>query len=249
MLSRRVSAPQDPPTSLPSHEGPPEPHRSVRSPLKRGVDVAGALFGLAVGSPLLAAGALAVRIRHGRPVLFRQSRPGLDGRLFNALKLRTMTNAVDRHGVVLSDAQRLTRLGRWLRASSIDELPQLVNVLRGDMSLVGPRPLLPEYLDRYSCEQARRHEVRPGLTGWAQIHGRNELDWEPRLELDVWYVDHWSHRLDMKIVWRTGGVFVRRRGTSAPGQATMTMFRPHDPSADQVALEASDSHDQTSAAD
>ena len=219
-----MSAPHDPPTSLPSHESPHEPHRSIRSPLKRGVDVAGALFGLAVGSPLLAACALAVRIRLGRPVLFRQSRPGLDGRLFDALKLRTMTNAVDSHGVVLSDAERLTRLGRWLRASSIDELPQLVNVLRGDMSLVGPRPLLPEYLDRYSCEQARRHEVRPGLTGWAQVNGRNALSWDEKFAADVWYVDNRNLWLDCRILALTVLVLSNRRGISAEGSATMPPF-------------------------
>ena len=161
----------------------------------------------------------------GGPVLFRQQRPGLDGRLFTALKLRTMTIAADRSGRPLSDAERLTRLGHWLRTLSIDELPQLWNVLRGDMSLVGPRPLLVEYLDRYTPGQAKRHEVRPGLTGWAQVHGRNEVEWETRLALDAWYVDHWSLALDLRILWRSVAVLVRRKGIAAPGSVSMPLFQ------------------------
>ena len=201
-------------------------HPAVRSRSKRALDVAGATIGLLLSSPLLLTAALAVRVRMGRPVLFRQTRPGMHARPFTALKLRTMAAATDRHGRAVDDAARLTRLGRWLRAWSIDELPQLWNVLRGDMSLVGPRPLLPEYIERYSPEQARRHEVRPGLTGWAQVHGRNEVAWEPRLALDTWYVEHWSFGLDVKILWRSVGVLLKRTGIAAPGSATMAPFQP-----------------------
>ena len=204
-------------------------HRAVRSVVKRTIDVLVASSVLVLSAPVLAAAAIAVRVRMGRPVFFRQPRPGLEGQLFTALKLRTMTDAVDGHGRTLSDGERLTRLGRGLRASSIDELPQLWNVLRGEMSIVGPRPLLPEYLERYGGEQARRHDVRPGLTGWAQVNGRNEVDWEPRLAMDVWYVDHWSLRLDLRILWRSIGVLVRRTGTTAPGQASMPVFAPVTP--------------------
>jgi lipopolysaccharide/colanic/teichoic acid biosynthesis glycosyltransferase len=160
----------------------------------------------------------------GRPVLFRQARPGLHGKPFVMYKFRTMRDLRDAEGNLLPDEARLTPFGRWLRTTSLDELPELVNVLRGEMSLVGPRPLLMEYLERYTPEQARRHEVKPGITGWAQIHGRNNLSWEERLRLDVWYVDHWSLWLDLKILWRTLWMVLRREGISAQGHATMPRF-------------------------
>lgn len=195
-------------------------------------DVAKRAFDLVVGSlllvaasPVMAVAALAVRVRLGRPVLFRQVRPGRDGRLFTLLKLRTMTEAADPAGRPLPDAQRLTRLGRFLRATSIDELPELVNVVRGDMSLVGPRPLLVEYLSRYSPMQARRHEVRPGMTGWTQVNGRNALSWDEKLALDVWYVDHRSLLLDLRIIARTIPALLAGRGVNQPGHATMPNFQ------------------------
>jgi lipopolysaccharide/colanic/teichoic acid biosynthesis glycosyltransferase len=192
---------------------------------KRLLDVAGALvLGLAT-LPLLALAALAVRLAMGSPVLYRQARAGLHGRPFTLLKLRTMRATAPGEDALASDGVRLTRLGRWLRATSVDELPQLWNVLRGDMALVGPRPLLPEYLPRYSAEQARRHEVRPGLTGLAQIRGRNGLPWPERLALDVWYVDHRSLRLDLAILLATAAAVVRRDGVSAAGHATMPEFQ------------------------
>lgn len=180
-----------------------------------------ALFGL----PLALAVALLVRLKLGAPVLFRQQRPGLDGRPFTLLKFRTMTGERTAEGGLAADAERLTALGRWLRRTSLDELPELWSVLRGDMSLVGPRPLLMQYLGRYTPEQARRHEVRPGITGWAQIHGRNAQSWERRFELDVWYVDHLGLRLDLKILAITVAKLLSGEGISAPGHATMPRFR------------------------
>lgn len=175
-------------------------------------------------SPLILATGLAIGLSMGRPVIFRQRRPGLNGRIFRLYKFRTMTGAKGADGKPLPDAQRITRLGRFVRALSLDELPQLVNVLKGDMSLVGPRPLLPEYLERYSPEQARRHEMKPGITGWAQVNGRNALDWETRFKLDVWYVDHWSLALDLRILAMTALKVLRRTGVSADGHATMPEF-------------------------
>jgi len=192
---------------------------------KRMLDVLGAATGLVLTVPVQAAAAVAVRRRLGSPVLFRQDRPGLGGRPFSLVKLRTMRDAVDESGRVLPDGARLTPLGRRLRAWSIDELPELWNVLRGEMSLVGPRPLLMEYLDRYTPEQARRHEVRPGITGWVQVSGRNALSWEEKFELDVWYVDHVSLGLDLRILWRTLRAVVMRDGISAAGHETMPEFR------------------------
>lgn len=192
--------------------------------VKRLVDVAGAGVGLVLTAPILAAASVAIVYDMGTPVLFRQRRPGQDGKIFTLYKLRTMRDAVDRSGRTLPDAERLTALGRFLRASSIDELPELYNVLRGDMSLVGPRPLLVEYLERYSPRQARRHEVRPGLTGWAQINGRNTVDWDERFELDVWYVDNWSNGLDLRILWKTVAKVAAREGISQAGEATMKPF-------------------------
>jgi len=196
-------------------------------PAKRPLDVVFSWVALALCSPLLALVAIIVRMCLGAPVLFRQQRPGLHGKPFTLLKFRTMTEAKDAQGNLLPDAQRLTGLGRFLRSSSLDELPELWNVLRGDMSLVGPRPLLMEYLQRYTPEQARRHEVRPGITGWAQIHGRNAVDWERRLALDVWYVDHASAWLDLRILLRTFVQVLQRKGITAPGYATMPEFRGH----------------------
>lgn len=174
--------------------------------------------------PLMAVLAGLVRWQLGAPVFFRQTRPGRHGELFELWKFRTMTDARDAAGRLLPDAQRLTPFGRWLRATSLDELPELFNVLRGEMSLVGPRPLLPQYLERYTPEQARRHEVRPGVTGWAQVHGRNALTWEEKFRLDVWYVDHQSLWLDLKVLCLTVWQVLRRHGISAPGEATMPEF-------------------------
>lgn len=165
-----------------------------------------------------------VRFKLGSPVLFRQVRPGLHGQPFMMVKFRTMTDARGPDGELLPDAQRLTAFGRLLRASSLDELPELWNVLRGEMSMVGPRPLLMEYLPLYTPEQARRHEVRPGITGWAQVNGRNALSWEERFKLDVWYVDHQSFWLDLRILWRTLRKVIVREGISAAGEATMSKF-------------------------
>nr|WP_262895142.1 sugar transferase [Hymenobacter jeongseonensis] len=193
------------------------------------LDVALALPLLVFALPLLlVAAGLAASQNRGR-VLFRQRRPGWHGRLFTLYKLQTMTDARNAAGHLLPDAQRLPTLGRWLRATSLDELPQLWNILRGDLSLVGPRPLLPEYLPLYSPTQARRHEVRPGLTGWAQVNGRNAISWEEKFAYDVWYVDNLSWRLDMTILWRTAGRVLRGSGVAAPGEATTAAFRGTPP--------------------
>jgi len=165
-----------------------------------------------------------IRLALGRPVLFRQTRIGLCEKPFTFFKFRTMTDARDASGALLPDEQRLTAFGRFLRATSLDELPQLWNVLRGDMSLVGPRPLLPQYVSRYNAHQRRRHEVKPGITGWAQINGRNAITWEEKFDLDVWYVDHQSLWLDLKILWLTMLKVVRRDGISQSGYATMPEF-------------------------
>jgi lipopolysaccharide/colanic/teichoic acid biosynthesis glycosyltransferase len=196
---------------------------------KRALDVAGAVLMLLATAPLALAVAALVRLRLGAPVLYRQTRPGLGGRPFELWKFRTMRDAADAGGRPLPDAARLTRLGAWLRRASLDELPELVNVLRGEMSRVGPRPLLLEYLPRYDAAQRRRHDVRPGITGWAQVHGRNAVGWEERFRLDVWYVDHLSLRLDLAILLRTVGHVFRPRGISAAGHATMPRFGEGDP--------------------
>ena len=167
---------------------------------------------------------LRIRQQFGKPVLFRQTRPGLEGHPFELLKFRSMKNERDSHGHLLSDDKRLSDFGRWLRSTSLDELPELWNVLRGDMSLVGPRPLLMEYLPLYSPEQARRHEVRPGITGWAQVNGRNAISWEEKFRLDVWYVDNHSFWLDLKILFLTVVRVFQRSGISAEGDATMPKF-------------------------
>lgn len=165
-----------------------------------------------------------IRREMGAPVLFSQTRPGRHGKPFKMIKFRTMRDAIDADGRPLPDAERLTKLGRFLRSSSLDELPELWNVLKGDMSLVGPRPLLMEYLPLYSEEQARRHEVRPGVTGWAQVNGRNAISWDEKFALDVWYVDNRSLWLDLKIIWLTLRKVVKREGISAAGEATMSKF-------------------------
>ena len=200
------------------------------SALKRLFDLGLGGGALLAGAPLLLGVAALVRARLGRPVLFRQVRPGRGGRLFTMYKFRTMREARGADGAPLPDAERLTPLGRWLRATSLDELPELWNVVRGEMSLVGPRPLLVEYLPRYSPTQARRHQVKPGLTGWAQIHGRNALDWERKLALDVWYVDHQSLLLDLYILARTAGVVLGRRGIGHADEVTMPPFLGDQPS-------------------
>jgi sugar transferase EpsL len=193
--------------------------------LKRLFDIVFSALALLLLSPLLAALALAVLLPGGGPVLFVQERPGLRGKPFWLYKFRTMRDLRDAAGAPLPDADRLTRVGRFLRAASLDELPELLNVLKGDMSLVGPRPLLMEYLPLYTQEQGRRHDVKPGLTGWAQIHGRNDQSWEERFELDVWYVDNRSMLLDVKILAVTLLRVLRREGISQPGHATMPPFR------------------------
>jgi lipopolysaccharide/colanic/teichoic acid biosynthesis glycosyltransferase len=198
---------------------------------KRMIDVVGAAGALIVTAPVQLLAAAVVRRQMGTPVIFRQKRPGLDGRPFTLLKFRTMVNTLDGSGAIGSDADRLTALGRRLRASSIDELPELWNVIRGDMSLVGPRPLLMEYLPRYSPEQACRHEVRPGITGWAQVNGRNALTWEEKFELDVWYVENLTFGLDARILWRTVVTVFTRGGIAADGHATAPEFKPLPPGA------------------
>jgi len=197
---------------------------SIARAAKRLIDILVSLFALVLLSPLILVVAVAVAIGIGRPVLFRQVRPGLDGKPFTIFKFRTMTDRRGEDGSLLPDADRLTSLGRWLRSTSLDELPELWNVLAGDMSLVGPRPLLMHYLPRYSPTQARRHEVRPGLTGWAQINGRNAITWDQKLAMDVWYVDNWSLGLDFRILGMTIVSVLRREGIAAEGSATMPEF-------------------------
>jgi len=192
--------------------------------MKRLFDIATAALAIVLLSPVLLALAAIIRWKLGTPVLFRQQRPGLGGRPFWLLKFRTMTDACGADGVLLPDSERLTRFGRFLRATSLDELPELLNVLKGDMSLVGPRPLLMQYLERYNSEQARRHEVKPGLTGWAQVNGRNAITWEEKFQLDVWYVDNRSLWLDIKIIFLTIWKIFKREGINQTGQATMEEF-------------------------
>ena len=191
---------------------------------KRIFDLALTLSGLVLVSPILILVAVLVRIFHGSPVIFQHKRPGYRSRPFTLYKFRTMTDARDEHGHLLPDEIRLTPLGKFLRATSLDELPELFNVLKGEMSLIGPRPLLMQYLDRYTPEQARRHDVLPGVTGWAQINGRNNLSWEIKFELDVWYVDHWSLWLDLKILGLTFLKVLAREGINEPGNATAREF-------------------------
>ena len=191
---------------------------------KRLFDFLVSLGAVSLLSPLIFSLAILVRARHGAPVCFRQLRPGYHGKPFRMSKLRTMTNERDSQGNLLPDEQRMTRLGSFLRSTSLDELPELFNVLKGDMSVVGPRPLLMQYLDRYTPEQARRHEVKPGMTGWAQINGRNALSWEEKFALDVWYVDNRTLWLDLRILCVTVWKIIKREGISQPGRATMEEF-------------------------
>ncbi|MEN5304355.1 sugar transferase [Pseudomonas sp. TWI628] len=197
--------------------------------LKRLFDLTAAAVALLLLSPVIALVAWKVRKNLGAPVLFRQQRPGLDGKPFEMVKFRTMRDAVDAQGNVLPDAQRMTPFGGFLRSSSLDELPELWNVLKGEMSLVGPRPLLMEYLPLYSPEQYRRHEVRPGVTGWAQINGRNALGWEDKFKLDVWYVDNRNFWLDLKILFLTVKKVVKKDGISGDGEVTMSKFTGNRP--------------------
>ena len=192
--------------------------------LKRAFDIAASASALVVLSPVLAITAYKVKKELGSPVLFRQTRPGLHGKPFEMIKFRTMKDATDKEGNALPDSERLTEFGKKLRASSLDELPELWNVLKGDMSLVGPRPLLMEYLPLYSAEQAKRHNVRPGVTGYAQVNGRNSLSWEDKFKLDTWYVEHQSFLLDMKILLKTVIKVIIKDGISAEGEATMSKF-------------------------
>jgi sugar transferase EpsL len=196
----------------------------VKAAVKRGMDVVAAALALVVVWPVMLAVGVAIRVSDGTPVIFRQKRPGLGGRPFTVLKFRTMRDARDGRGGLLPDAARLTPLGKLLRQLSLDELPQLWNVVRGDMSLVGPRPLLMEYMERYSAEEMRRHEVKPGITGWAQVNGRNARSWAERFALDVWYVDNWSLGLDAWILLRTPWGMATRNGISQQGHATMPEF-------------------------
>lgn len=207
---------------------------------KRALDILVSALALIVLAPLIALTGIAVRAALGSPVLFRQDRPGLHGKPFKLVKFRTMSGDGSAGTEVASDRFRLTRMGALLRAASLDELPQLWNVLRGDMSLVGPRPLLMQYLPRYNCEQARRHEVRPGMTGWAQVNGRNSLSWDDRLALDTWYVDNRSFALDLKILALTAARLIRPRGISAANEATMTEFMGSDPGgSNQASIQSS----------
>lgn len=199
--------------------------------IKRIFDFIIALTLVIITSPLQLILAILVRVVHGRPIIFKQARPGYKGRIFTLYKFRSMTEVRDPNGRPLSDTMRLTRFGRFLRSSSLDELPELINVLRGEMSLVGPRPLLVEYLPRYTSEQARRHDVLPGITGWAQVNGRNAISWEQKFELDVWYVDNWSIGLDMKILWLTLWAVIKRQNITPPGQSSMEEFLGSPPDA------------------
>jgi lipopolysaccharide/colanic/teichoic acid biosynthesis glycosyltransferase len=207
-------------------------------PLKRLLDIVGAVTGLLVFSPVLAVLYVLIWFSMGTPVLFRQIRPGRDGRAFKLVKFRTMRDAIDANGRQLPDSERITRLGALMRSTSLDELPEFWNVLVGEMSLVGPRPLLTEYLPLYTKEQARRHEVKPGITGWAQVNGRNALNWEDKFTLDVWYVDHRTFWLDLKILWLTVKKVLLRDGISAEGEATMPRFTGSASTAEAVQREA-----------
>lgn len=191
---------------------------------KRIFDVIFSLTALILLSPLMVLLVLLIFIFLGKPVIFKQKRPGLNGKIFYMFKFRTMTEARDGQGNLLPDADRLTRFGRFLRSTSLDELPELVNVLKGDMSIVGPRPLLVDYLPLYTPEQMRRHNMRPGITGWAQINGRNAISWEDKFKYDVWYIDHWSFWLDMKIIVMTVAKVLRREGINQQGETTMGRF-------------------------
>ena len=193
--------------------------------MKRLFDLISSFIGLLFLLPVIVLIVLLVRLKVGSPVLFKQARPGLNGKIFNMVKFRTMTNECDKDGKLLSDEIRLTKFGQFLRSTSLDELPGLWNVLKGDMSLVGPRPLLVEYLPLYSEKQSRRHEVKPGITGWAQVNGRNAIGWDEKFDLDVWYVDNQSFWLDIKILWLTVKKVIRREGVNKDGHATTEYFK------------------------
>jgi lipopolysaccharide/colanic/teichoic acid biosynthesis glycosyltransferase len=197
---------------------------------KKAGDFVFAVLSLILVSPIIAIVALLIYLEMGSPIFFHQPRPGKNGRIFHFYKFRTMSNAVDANGQLLSDAQRLTAFGKFLRQSSLDELPQLLNVIKGDMSFVGPRPLLVEYLSRYTTEQSRRHLVRPGITGWAQVNGRNSLSWEEKFSLDVWYVEHWNLLLDLRILLLTVVKVVKRDGIAYANHVTMEKFQGSSPS-------------------
>ena len=201
-----------------------KPYGPYERLIKRPLDAFLATGALIVLCPVLLVIAVLVRVKLGSPVLFTQDRPGRDGKVFKLYKFRSMTNSRDANGILLPDEQRLTKVGRFVRSTSIDEVPQLWNVLKGDMSLIGPRPLLVEYLPLYSPEQSRRHEVRPGITGWAQCHGRNAISWQKKFELDVWYVDHISFWVDLKIVFITIKKVFSRADISSSTSATMELF-------------------------
>jgi len=196
----------------------------MKNTVKRLFDLIVSAGMLMILSPILLVLYVLCKIKLGSPAIFAQERPGLNGEVFKMYKFRSMTEEKDAEGNLLPDEIRLTTFGRKLRAISLDELPELINILKGEMSFVGPRPLLVKYLPRYSKEQARRHEVKPGLTGWAQINGRNAIDWDRKFELDLWYVDHWSLTLDFKILCMTVAKVIKRDGVSAEGQATMGEF-------------------------
>jgi len=191
---------------------------------KRVFDLLVAFIGILILSPILLIISLLVGIFHGMPILFTQKRPGYKGKPFQIYKFRTMTNCTAPDGSLLPDAERITRFGHFLRSTSLDELPELVNILRGEMSLVGPRPLLMQYLPLYNEEQARRHDVLPGITGWAQVNGRNAISWQEKFRLDIWYVDNWTFWLDLKILWQTLVKVFKREGISGEGEATMEPF-------------------------
>lgn len=193
--------------------------------MKRIIDLAISYFAIFALSPVWIVAAIVIRLQIGKPVLFSQTRPGKRGELFRMYKFRTMTNEVDGNGVLLPDKKRMTQIGSFLRSTSIDELPELINVINGEMSIVGPRPLLPQYLNRYNETQRRRHDVRPGITGLAQISGRNQISWEEKFVLDVWYVDNISLKLDLKIIALTVLKVIRQDGISAAGEATMSEFQ------------------------
>lgn len=226
-----MTSPEQSSRSTPADSGPPEfvlssdDRRLASLRTKRLFDFCIVALSAPIWLPLLLVLAVLVRVKLGTPVFFRQKRPGRNERIFELVKFRTMTDERDATGALKPDAERLTAFGLWLRGTSLDELPELWNVLKGEMSLVGPRPLLVQYLERYSPEQRRRHAVPPGLTGWAQINGRNAISWEEKFALDVWYVDHRSLALDVKVLFRTVWQVVRREGISAPGDATMPEFR------------------------
>ncbi len=197
----------------------------MKEKVKRAVDVVFSIIALSISLPMISLISGLIYLTMGRPIFFKQVRPGLNGKPFVLYKFRTMLDLRDQTGKMLPDERRLTSFGKWLRSTSLDELPVLFNVLKGDMSLVGPRPLLMEYLDRYTPEQARRHEVKPGITGWAQINGRNAISWEEKFALDVWYVDNWSLLLDFRIIFLTILKVLKHEGISADGHVTMPEFR------------------------